>query len=69
MASWAAAWLARDIAWIVWLPSDVHVQGTCLLVSPQVTTTSSQAMPRMSAATRAVSMTEWVPRLPAPDCT
>ena len=69
IASCAAAWLARVIAWMVWLPSDVQVHGTCLLVSPQTTSTFSHGTSRISAGTRATSMTEWVPRLPAPDCT
>ena len=66
-------WLPRDsIATSrasVWLPSDVHVHGRFLLVSPQMTSTLSHGMSSTSAATRAVSMTECVPRLPTPDCT
>ena len=53
IASCAAAWLARVIAWMVWLPSDVQVHGRCLLVSPHTTSTFSHGTPRISAGTRA----------------
>src|SRR5688572_6386352 len=57
------------MACVVWLPTDRQVHGRPLLVSPQLTTTFCHGISRTSAATRARSITEWVPRLPTPDCT
>ena len=66
-ASIAAAWAARVIAWIVWLPPEMHVHGRCLAVLPHVMSHFSHGTSRISATTRCTSITEWVPRLPTPD--
>ena len=60
---------ALVIACVVWLPTDMHDHGTFFAVLPQLTTTLSHGTARTSAATRARSMHEWVPRLPTPDWT
>ena len=51
----AAAWVARVIAWVVWLPACTQVWGTPLPVSPQTMSTFSHGTSSRSAATRAVS--------------
>ncbi len=66
MASVAAAWAARVCAWMVWLPPDTQDHGRLFAVLPQVRTTFSHGMPIISAATRAVSLYDSVPRLPMP---
>ncbi len=60
---------ARVIACVVWLPTDMHDHGTFFAVLPQFTMTLSHGIASTSAATRARSMHECVPRLPTPDCT
>ena len=62
----AAAWLARVCACVVWLPACTVLKGRCLLVSPHTMTTSSHDRSSTSAAGRAVSEIEWVPRFPIP---
>ena len=52
-----------------WLPTDIADHGMFFAVLPQLTTTLSHGIASTSAATRARSMHEWVPRLPTPDCT
>jgi hypothetical protein len=58
--------LALDIACVVWLPTDMQVHGTPFEVSPQTISTLSHGIARTSAATRPMSITECVPRLPMP---
>ena len=53
----------------VHLPTDMADHGTFFAVLPQLTTTLSHGIASTSAATRARSMQECVPRLPTPDCT
>ena len=55
------------IAWIVWLPPEMHVHGRFLAVFPHVMSHFSHGTSSTSATTRCTSMTEWVPRLPMPD--
>ncbi len=64
-----AAWFARVWAWVVWLPACTVLRGIPFDESPQTMTTSSHDSPRSSAAGRAVSAMEWVPRFPMPWCT
>src|SRR5882762_4942932 len=61
-----AARLARELACEVWLPPCLELHGTFLPELPQVTSHFSHGMSSVSAATRAVSNTESVPRLPTP---
>src|SRR5206468_3619424 len=53
-------------ACVVWLPTDMHEYGRCLLVSPQMISTFSHGNASTSADTRARSNSECVPRLPTP---
>jgi hypothetical protein len=62
----AAAWFARVCAYVVWLPACTVLRGMPLLESPQTISTSSHESPSTSAAGRAVSAIECVPRLPMP---
>jgi hypothetical protein len=68
-ASLAPAKFARVIACVVWLPTERHDHGTPFPVSPQVTSTFSHGHRQHFRATRARSISEWVPRLPTPVCT
>ena len=61
--------LARVMAWVVWLPTDMQLHGMCFDVLPKFTSTLSHGTASTSAATRARSMQECVPRLPTPDWT
>src|SRR5213594_3379393 len=47
----------------------MQLHGRLFDVFPQLTTTFSHGIASTSAATRARSITECVPRLPTPDCT
>src|SRR5215469_11637520 len=67
LPSIAAAYAARVIACVVWLPPDTQVHGRFFDVLPQVTSHFSQGTPRTSATTRCTSRRDSVPRFPTPD--
>src|SRR5580704_3558196 len=67
LASIAAAYAARVIACVVWLPPETQVKGRFFVVLPHTTSHFSHGTPRTSAPARCTSITDSVLRLPNPE--